>query len=140
MRRVWPFLVVGLIIGAVFWLRSLADDLPSMGVPGSVYNTDEDGGAALERWLKQLDYKVERMEYVEWQFTEDQDALFILAPSTFFQAGETDTVLEWVAETGSTLIVVDNTENGLHRHLDIQLGDGEVEGEIKINQPLGNPR
>ncbi len=139
MRRIWPFLMVGLIIVGVLWLGSLVDDLPSLGVPGSVYNTDEDGGAALERWLIALNYDVERMEYVEWQFTPEQEALLILAPSVFFQAGETDTVLEWVRDTGSTLIVVDNGENGLHRALDIVMADATVQGDIGLNQPLGNP-
>ncbi|MBA3468832.1 MAG: DUF4350 domain-containing protein [Herpetosiphonaceae bacterium] len=139
MRRIWPFLIVGILVAGVLWIGSLIDDLPSLGVPGSVYNTEENGGAALERWLIALEYDVERMEYVEWEFTAEQDALLILAPSTFFQAGETDTVLEWVRDTGSTLIVVDSGENALHRDLDIVMADEPAPASISPNQPLGNP-
>jgi hypothetical protein len=139
MRRIWPFLIVGVIIAGVIWLGSLVDDLPSISIPGSVYNTDKDGGAALERWLIALDYDVERMEYVEWEFTPEQDALLVLAPSVFFQASETDTVLEWVRDTGSTLIVVDDSENGLHRALNISVADEKIQTKVDLNQPLGNP-
>lgn len=139
MRRIWPFLMVALIVGGVLWLSSLIAAVPVLGKPGSVYNTNDDGGAALERWLKALNYNVQRMEYVEWEFNETQDAVLVLAPSVFFAAGETDTVLNWVRETGGTLIIVDDQENALYRELDVGIGDAVANGTVPLRQPLANP-
>ncbi|HYF62569.1 MAG TPA: DUF4350 domain-containing protein [Herpetosiphonaceae bacterium] len=142
MRRfALPLIIVVLVGGCYFAFRALVNDIPTRFEPGSIYNTQPNGGAAMQRWLDDLGYRVQTMEYVEWEFDEQQDAVLILAPTSFFQAGEPETILEWVRDTGGTLILADDEDNSLYRELNIELTDFEttVSGVITAAQPLGNP-
>lgn len=142
MRRfALPLIIVVLVGGCYFVFRALVNDIPARYEPGSVYNTEADGSAALQRWLTDLGYQVETMEYVEWEFSEEQDAVLILDPTSFFQPGEPETILEWVRDTGGTLIIAADLDNGLYRELNVELTDFDttVSGVITTAQPLGNP-
>lgn len=142
MRRfALPLIIMVLVAGCYFAFRALIRDIPTRSEPGSIYNTTPSGSAAMQRWLDDIGYKVETMEYIEWEFSEQQDAVLILAPSSFFQAGEPETILEWVRDTGGTLVIADNRENSIHRELNIQLSDEDatLSGAVSIGQPLANP-
>lgn len=142
MRRIMPLLAAVVIGGLIFWLGSMIDNAPmaQRNIPGSVYNTSVDGAAALERWLADLDYDVRRMEYVAWNFDEqDFDALLIIEPSQFFEPGEPQVVLDWVGRTGSTLIVIDDDENAIYRELEVSIADEVVDNEAESRMPLANP-
>ena len=140
MRRFMVPIIIGVVVvGGIWLLRSLANDAPSRYERASMYNTDVDGVAAMYQWLDELGYDVRALEYVEWEFSEQQSAVLVLSPSSFFQAGEPDTILQWVRDTGGTLIVVDDQNNALYRELDLELSEDTVAVAQQTNQPLGNP-
>jgi hypothetical protein len=70
-----------------------------------------DGALALYRWLGELGYRAERLEYRDFALDEGVNLLFVLAPSTGYTPDETAAVLRWV-EAGGTLILADDRRFG----------------------------
>jgi hypothetical protein len=68
-----------------------------------------DGGArALFEWVQGMGYDARRLEYREFELSEEDDALFILNPSEAFTQEHAEATLDWV-EQGGTLIFADDT-------------------------------
>ncbi len=142
-RGIIPAVLVVLLIGGCFWLlTSVKRSVPSLGPPGSMYNTDDDGAAALQRWLAAIGYKAESFEYRQWQFDDKADALLIFTPSDPITQQEVDVALDWVSTTGGTLIVVDSFSNPFFEHYNLRLAsDAEplTNTTVLLQQPLANP-
>ncbi len=69
------------------------------------------GALALYRWLGDLGYRAERLEYRDFALDADADLLFVLAPSVSYTPAEAAAVLRWV-EAGGTLIFADDRRFG----------------------------
>ncbi|HEY1013455.1 MAG TPA: DUF4350 domain-containing protein [Herpetosiphonaceae bacterium] len=139
MQRAKPFIIIAVVILAIWGLSSLVSDGAQIGEPGSVYSTSESGLAALERWLEDIDFQTRRFEREEWWLDEETDALLIIAPRNAITDEEIQEALGWVRQTGGTLVVVDDSDNGLFRELNVTIEEDETGGEASSANPLARP-
>jgi hypothetical protein len=100
------------------------DDDAQAGVP-TTHSSGEAGAMALLRWVQELGYDAQRLEYRPFELGEADAALVVLSPSEPFNRTEVRATLDWV-EAGGTLIVADDRPalfgggNALLRELDIR--------------------
>jgi hypothetical protein len=100
------------------------DDDALAGVP-TTHSSGDAGALALLRWLGELGYDAQRLEYRPFELGEGDAALIVLSPSEPYNRTEVDATLKWV-EDGGTLIVADDRPalfgggNALLRELDIR--------------------
>ena len=138
---------IGLIIGLLAlmllcgWGLSLLPGGRGNDTPGSVYNTNETGVAALSDWVKELGYKVDVLEFEEWTLSEQQHILVIAEPLSAIAPGDVVATLEWVRNTGGSLVVVDNSANSFYAHYGIEIEEEKVPvpAQLPGQQPLANP-
>lgn len=87
-----------------------------------MYNQGGDGTAALQLWLSKIGYQTESFEYRDFdELDQTIDTLLVIKPSDTnnWRKEEIDAVLAWVEDTGGTLIVADDQQNGLLTRLDL---------------------
>ncbi|NJN19375.1 MAG: DUF4350 domain-containing protein [Oscillochloris sp.] len=138
-----------LILLAVFVVLALliafgpgnAEEAPSER--GTTRSSSPAGALALYRWLDQIGYATERLEYRAFALSPDDDLLFILAPSQALAAEEVMALLEWV-EAGGTLVLADDRPVGgaasVLRELDLQnVADDLIESAEIVQPAIGDP-
>jgi hypothetical protein len=92
----------------------------------TTHSSQPGGALALLRWLQDMGYAAERLEYTAFELEADTEALFILNPSRPINRTDAQRVLEWV-EQGGTLVLVDDqsqlfaASNQLLQSLDIDI-------------------
>lgn len=100
-----------LIIGAIFLALAAflvlvpAQEGQSLGVTS--HSSGASGTLALYRWLGDLEYNVDRLEYRDFVLDSEADLLFVVAPSDSYSPAEADAVMAWV-DTGGTLILIED--------------------------------
>ncbi|MBX0328941.1 DUF4350 domain-containing protein, partial [Oscillochloris sp. ZM17-4] len=111
MRIRWDILIVGALFVALAAFLTLvpADGGEDRGATS--HSSASDGALALYRWLGDLGYGVERLEYRDFALDSGVDLLFVLAPPDSYAPAEVDSVLRWV-ESGGTLILADDRRLG----------------------------
>ena len=103
-------IVTGLFLALAALLTLVpADDSADRGATS--HASGPGGALALYRWLGDLGYRAERLEYRNFAMDTGADLLFVLAPSTSYTPAEADAVLRWV-EAGGTLILADDRRFG----------------------------
>jgi hypothetical protein len=123
-------LVAGLALGLV-GLMIVGIQLGSSGPAGlpSTHTSSPQGALALYRWLGDLGYTVERLQYTEFALDPTIDALFLLSPSETLSPEAATAIVAWV-EAGGTLILAENRpgnfapSRALLRELDLTLRAG----------------
>lgn len=120
------FILVGLFVILIIFLALSPRLLPpevKTSVP-TTRSTEAEGAQALYRWLGDMGYAPQRLEYRAFSLASDDDALIILNPSEPITEDEADTALAWV-ERGGTLVLADDTassfgpQNALLEQLDV---------------------
>lgn len=139
MQRAKPFIIIAVIILAIWGLSSLVSERTTIGEPGSVYSTSEAGLAALERWLDELDFETRRFEREEWLLDEEVDALLIVAPRNAITEDEIGETLAWVRQTGGTLVLAADADNAFFRELNVTIDEEAPGGEAGSANPLARP-
>ncbi|GAA5529743.1 DUF4350 domain-containing protein [Herpetosiphon gulosus] len=114
-------ILAGIIILSFFLLRS-CDFQASNARAGSMYNQSIDGAAALQLWLSKIGYQTESFEYRHFdELDQATNSLISIKPAdpTNWRIEEINAVLAWVEDTGGTLIVADDQQNGIFTRLDL---------------------
>lgn len=140
MKRSLPTIIGVVVLLLLCWwgLQALTRSAIGLGQPGSTYNTRENGTAALQRWLEDIGYKTKRLEYVEWQFEQEQKAIFIITPTNpSITQSEVRETMRWLND-GGLLIMVADEDNALLREFNITLSANNIISPTKILQPLPN--
>jgi hypothetical protein len=103
-----------LIIGGLFLILLLfviygpgRTPPPQPSIPTS-HSTSANGAQALYRWVRDLGYDARRLEYRQFELSEDDAALLILNPTEQITLNQIDEILDWV-EQGGVLIFADDT-------------------------------
>jgi hypothetical protein len=113
MRRAFRrdiLIVAGLFLALATFLALVPAD--SGEDRGATSHASGPGGSlALYRWLGELGYRAERLEYRDFALDAGGDLLFVLAPSASYTPAEAAAVLRWV-EAGGTLILADDRRFG----------------------------
>lgn len=131
---------IGLVLLMIVGIQSTAGG--PQGRP-STYTSDPRGALALYRWLGDLGYNVERLQYRAFTLDPGTDLLFILAPSERVTAEEADLLVNWVA-AGGTLVIADERTGefaplgALFRALDVRLievAEGASFAGVPVLQP-----
>lgn len=114
-------ILAGIMVVSFFLLRSC--DFQGRNIkPGSMYNQGVNGAAALQLWLSKIGYQTESFEYRHFdELDQAINSMISIKPTdaTNWRKEEIDAVLAWVEDTGGTLIVVDDQQNGLFARLDL---------------------
>lgn len=140
-------LVLTILAGVVVVLVVLATLAPksSPGKNGSIYSTERAGLAALYKWLGEIGYKPQSMEYRDWAFKPEDQALIISQP-TGLTAEDVDTLLSWIETSGATVLVIDNSNNSLFSRLSLTvnatftvLNQSTTVRSLPLREPLANP-
>lgn len=97
------------LIGFIAYGPRLRSQPSDPGLP-TTRSTQPEGAAALFRWVGALGYTASRLEYRDFEPTENDAALVILNPSEAFTPQEASNTLGWV-ERGGTLILADDSDN-----------------------------
>lgn len=94
------------LIGFVLISPRLRPPTPDASEPTT--RSSETGGAeALFRWVSELGYDAQRLEYREFALAERDAALIILNPSEEISDAQAEEMLDWV-DRGGTLILADD--------------------------------
>lgn len=126
-------ILAGIIILSFFLLRS-CDFQAGNARAGSMYNQSIDGAAALQLWLSKIGYQAEAFEYRHFdELDQAINGLISIKPTdpTNWRKEEIDAVLAWVEDTGGTLIVADDQQNGIFTRLDLTV--------IQLDKLIFNP-
>ncbi|NTV63802.1 MAG: DUF4350 domain-containing protein [Oscillochloris sp.] len=134
-RRYRDILMVGgLFLAVAAWLILLPAENTSEQASATSHSSRDEGTLALYRWLDDLGYHVERLEYRDFAPDATSDLLFVLGPTTSYTPDEATAVLRWVA-AGGTLILADDEPFGgasaLLAALDVTLE--------RVSDPLDDP-
>ena len=111
----------GILVLSFFLLRS-CDFQASNARAGSMYNQSVEGAAALQLWLSKIGYQTESFEYRHFdELDQTINSMISIKPAdpTNWRNEEINAVLAWVEDTGGTLIVADDQQNGLFTRLDL---------------------
>lgn len=125
-RRISADLIVVVVLfGAlvVFSAYTTARQAEAERTPAySTHSTAANGAAALYTWLKELGYRVERIENGPFRVAGDAGLLFVLVPAHPYNEVETRLLQTWGEEPGHTLVLVTNgwRSTDLVRALDAQ--------------------
>lgn len=93
-----------LVIAAVIAVQASSEQATTPTTDLLSDSTAPNGAKAVYLWLETLGYRVERMEYREFEFDHGTGVLLVLAPSNRPLKDELTTMRRWV-EDGGTLIV-----------------------------------
>ncbi len=135
-------LFLALVIFTILGPGRTSDD--SLSTKPTTHASTPGGTLALLRWVQQMDYHAERLEYRPFSLDNEVATLFVINPSEPFNQTQTDLVFDWVAN-GGNLIVVDNrpslfTNNALLHELDIRVegyeGSMQTIDQAPVVQPL----
>ncbi|KPL81398.1 DUF4350 domain-containing protein [Herpetosiphon geysericola] len=130
-------IVVGIIALVLFLFNSL-DLQINNSEAGSIYNESALGAAALPLWFDKIGYQTESYEYRRFDDLDQEINVMISLPSERFdgwQVAEVDAVLRWVEETGATLIIVDDQQNGIFTRLDLTVKAVEGFDPVSTQKP-----
>ncbi|NNJ10218.1 DUF4350 domain-containing protein [Chloroflexales bacterium ZM16-3] len=136
-------LIVGALFLALAAFLALASTDSTEDHGATSHASSAGGTLALYRWLGELGYGVERLEYRDFALDAGADLLFVLAPAESYAPADVDVVLRWV-EAGGTLVVADNRRFGsstaLLRALDVSLAaaPGGVIARAELAQPVAS--
>lgn len=113
--------LVGVLALALMVVALLAAPAPQREAdevepPLSVNSDESDGGRALFLWLQELGYRTDTIEYRPFSIEPDARVLFVLAPTTDISPDHVDSILDWV-RNGGTLVLVAEKPNPLFNRL-----------------------
>lgn len=104
-------IVGGLFFALTIFLILIPNDTPTSEGGTTSHSQAPRGTLALYRWLEELDYQVERLEYRDFSLDADSSLLFILGTPEPYTPAEVNAVLRWV-EAGGTLILANDRQGG----------------------------
>ncbi|NJN67774.1 MAG: DUF4350 domain-containing protein [Chloroflexaceae bacterium] len=74
----------------------------------TTHSSSAGGALALLRWLQELGYDAQRLEYTDFALTRQTSALVMLSPTEQVNRTHTGVILDWVEEGGILLLTEDN--------------------------------
>ncbi|WP_129631779.1 DUF4350 domain-containing protein [Candidatus Oscillochloris fontis] len=99
-------IISALFGGLLIFLLIVPNDEGGGSHQATSHSSNPRGTMALYRWLGELGYQVERLEYRDFTLDATSDLLVVLEPPEVFTPDESAAVVAWV-EVGGTLILAD---------------------------------
>lgn len=135
-------LVGALFVGLLIFLLVVPRDESGGANRPTSHSSQDAGTMALYRWLGDLGYRVERLEYRDFTLDATSDLLFVLGPNEAFTPDQTAAVVKWV-EAGGALILADERHLGASAPLFQAFGarlKPSSTTQVQIVQPVASVR
>jgi hypothetical protein len=132
-RLVFGLLLVALVAVTIWSARPPIADLPQL----SVRSTQPHGARALWLWLEALGYQVQEIDADPYQVDQSVAVLFILQPTTRFDAAAVDAVASWVDAGGRLVVASDGAPRRLLERFGLTIDfAGARQTDARPVQPL----